>query len=548
MHRDEWGKWGMWGVMLVAMLALAGNAKAQHYEYRSIDGSGNNEGHPDWGKAGIELLRMAPAAYDDGYSSPHELDRKSPREISNIVVDQGTESIVNDRRMSDMVWQWGQFIDHDIDLTVEADPHELYDIPVPTGDPYFDPTYTGTQTIGMNRSIYNPNTGTGSGNPRQQMNGITAWIDGSNVYGSSEAVSDSLREHVDGLMKVSDSPHGDLLPEDNAGFFVSGDVRVNEQNYLTCMHTLWVREHNRIARRVERHHRNWSDEEIFQHARRQVIAHMQAITYNEFLPTLMGRRFLSRYRRYRRNVDPGINNEFSTAIYRFGHTLLSSELKRLDNRGDVIPEGNLELKNAFFNPQLIRDVGIDPYLMGLAKQECQELDAKLVGDVRNFLFGDPGQGGFDLASLNIQRGRDHGLPDYNTCRLYCGLEPVTAFDEISSDPEVQMALFQAYDGNVDKIDAWVGALCEDHLRGSSVGELIYCMMEDQFSRLRDCDRFWYEREFYGYELRLIENTRLSDIIRRNTELSHIPNNVFIVERERHGFDFDFDFDWFSNLP
>jgi hypothetical protein len=100
-----------------------------------------------------------------------------------------------------------------------------------------------------------------------------------------------------------------------------------------------------------------------------------------------------------------------------------------------------------------------------------------------------------------------------------------------------MALFDAYDGDVDKIDVWVGALCEDHLPGASVGELIFCVMEDQFSRLRDGDRFWYEREFYGYELRLIENTRLSDIIRRNTDLSKIPNNVFRVSGH-HGHDVD----------
>lgn len=535
MQRIEWKTYGLWGGVLVATLVLTGGVQADHYEYRSIDGNGNNKENPDWGKADIELLRMAPAAYDDGYSSPHEASRKSPREISNIVVDQAGESIVNDRRMSDMVWQWGQFLDHDIDLTVEADPHEPYPIPVPTGDPFFDPDYTGTKTIPLSRSIYNPSTGHSSGNPRQQMNGITTWIDGSNVYGSSDAVSDALREHVDGLMKVSDSPYGDLLPEDQGGFFMAGDIRSNEQAYLTAMHTLWVREHNRIARRLKRHHNDWDDERIFQHARRQVIAHMQAITYNEFLPTLMGKRAMGRYRHYRGDINPGINNEFSTAIYRLGHTLLSSQLLRLDKHGEVIPEGNLELKDAFFNPLLIKNYGIDPYLMGLAHQPCQELDAKLVGDVRNFLFGPPGAGGFDLASLNIQRGREHGLPDYNTCRLYCGLEPVTSFDEISSDHDVQMALFEAYDGNVDKIDAWVGALCEDHLRGSSVGELIYCVMEDQFSRLRDGDRFWYEREFYGYELRLIENTRLSDIIRRNTDLEHIPNNVFIVPRGRgHG--------------
>src|SRR5207249_8740239 len=122
-----------------------------------------------------------------------------------------------------------------------------------------------------------------------------------------------------------------------------------------------------------------------------------------------------------------------------------------------------------------------------------EVDNTIVNSVRNFLFGEPGQGGFDLASLNIQRGRDHGLPDYNTVRAAYGLRRVTAFSQITSNVDVQNKLRSLY-GNVNNIDLWVGALAEDHVAGSSTGPLIRAALKDQFTRLRDGDRFWYQNQ------------------------------------------------------
>src|SRR5262249_48594323 len=86
-------------------------------DYRSIDGTGNNLLNPDWGAAGIDLLRRAPAAYGDGISSLGGTNRPSPRYISDVIDAQGSVSILNARGMSDWVWQWGQFVDHDLDLT-----------------------------------------------------------------------------------------------------------------------------------------------------------------------------------------------------------------------------------------------------------------------------------------------------------------------------------------------------------------------------------------------------------------------------------------------
>jgi len=498
-------------------------------EVRTIDGTGNNPLDPELGSTQTAFIRLVNADYADGISEASGDDRPSAREVSNNIAAQST-SVTNDRFLTDFVWQWGQFLDHDIDLTAEADPHESLPIDVPTGDIYFDPTGSGQATIALSRSEYDPTTGTSSDNPRQQINSITAFIDGSMIYGSDETLAAALRTFEGGHLKTSEE---DLLPlegdiyegTEDSNFFVAGDVRANEQVGLTAMHTLFVREHNRLADEIAAANPELTDEEIYQQARAIVIAEIQAITFNEFLPALLGPDAIAPYQGYDPTVDPSIANEFATAAYRFGHSMLSSEILRLNNDGTPAEEGSLTLRGMFFNPQEILDHGIDSLLVGLASQQAQEIDNLLIDDVRNFLFGPPGAGGFDLASLNIQRGRDHGLADYNTTRAAYGLEPVASFDEISSNPDVVAALQATYD-SVDDIDLWVGGLAEDHVPGASMGELFRTILADQFTRLRDGDRFWYENLFTGRQLHAIEQTTLSEIITRNTEIDSLQENVF----------------------
>ena len=191
-------------------------------------------------------------AYQDGISEPAGAGRPSAREISNGVAAQ-TRSIPNVAKATDFVWQWGQFIDHDIDLTEGTEEPEPFNIPVPEGDPFFDPNSTGTQTISLNRSAFDPSTGTDPGNPRQQINQITAFLDGSMVSGSDELRARALRTN-DGTGRLKMSRKR-LLPFNTEGLpnaggpdpslFLAGDVRVNEQSGLTALHTLFVREHNR---------------------------------------------------------------------------------------------------------------------------------------------------------------------------------------------------------------------------------------------------------------------------------------------------------------
>lgn len=525
--------------VLVGSLPLAAQtAAAQPTRFpasiRSQDGSGNNPAHPEWGSAGATFRRRTAVAYENGTDSPAGADRPSAREISNALA-AATGARPNARGASDFLWNWGQFLDHDLDLTLSADPAEPFDIEIPAGDPFFDPQNTGTKTMTLSRSAFTTVNGV-----RQQTNAISAFIDASMIYGSSAERTQALRA-LDGTGRLK-AGAGNLLPfnedaipnfpTDSAVFFVAGDLRANEQVGLLALHSLFLREHNFWADRIRTDNPGLSDDQIFERARAIVAAEIQVITYNEFLPVLLGRGALRPYRGYRPQVDVAIENAFATAAYRLGHSMLSSTMLRLGANGRPIAAGNLSLASAFFNPSALSTVGVEPYLRGMAAQRAQEIDNQVVDAVRNFLFGPPGAGGFDLASLNIQRGRDHGLPGYNQVRADFGLRRVASFADITSDPVVQAKLASVYD-SPDQVDLWVGGLAEDHMQGAMVGPTFFTILRDQFERLRDGDRFWYESYLPADLLQMVRGQTLARIIRRNTTIGNeLQPNVFLVGRGR----------------
>ena len=523
------------------------------FEPAPIDGTGNNLGNPDYGVANAALLNAVPLDYTDGFSTPAGTDRPNPREISNTVSVQ-EEDIPDPRGLTDFIWAWGQFLDHDLGLTPELSAEEaeaqgrFINVPVPAGDPFLDPDGTGEVEIEIRDFVFIEGTGTDASNPRQLPNVITAFIDGSNIYGSDEERTNFLRSFEGGRL---DSSEGNLLlfndgtlendnptNQDPANLFVSGDARANENSVLTSLHTLMMREHNRLAEELATAHPDWTDEQLFQRARQINVAQMQAIVYNEYLPALLGNNPLPEYSGYDPTINPGINRIFSTAAFRLGHTQLSSEILRLDPSGEEIPEGNLTLSEVFFpGGMVLQDAGIDPILRGIAASNAQQVDVRAIEDVRSFLFGfGTNASARDLVAINIQRGRHNGIADYNTVREAFGLDRVTNFAEITSDADLQNSLEQLY-GSVDDIDAWIGMMAEDLLPGASVGETLFTVLQDQFLRLRDGDRFYYENVLTPEEINEIDRTRLSDIIVRNTDTEAIQDNVFFVA-DRFNFDVD----------
>ncbi len=550
---------------------------------RSIDGSGNNLANDQWGAVDSALLRVAETEFHSGAFYPGDGSGQTfyggpdsstfppnPREISNTLFDAHDELYPSRRRLSNMLWQWGQFLDHDITLVnTSSSPDDFAPIMMPPSDPM-------APLIPFQRSGFAEGTGTSATNPRQQVNGITSYIDASNVYGSDSLRQATLRDLGNGgRLKTS---AGEMLPFNTTGlpnagapdpsFFVAGDVRANEQSGLTAMHTLFVREHNRLAGLLAENNPSWNDEELFQTTRKIVGAELQTITYREFLPSLLGKRntrALSPYGYdYDDTLNAGITNEFAASIYRFGHSMLPEEMMMARMPGEE-PD-TLSMKDAFFNPSFLVSDGtgdtqhMDQILLGLSTTIAQEIDTKVTEGIRNFLFGAPGSGGMDLASLNIQRGRDHGMPSYNEMRLAYGLSPALSFRDITRDRSVQEKLKLLY-GTVHDIDSWVGGLAEDHFRGGSVGELMYTAIMDQFLALRDGDRYFYTGDPELMNNPAIEGVidltsiSLSEIISQNTSIPNVPRDVFVVGRGgvQSVFDgvnsvFDHLDDFFGNFP
>lgn len=512
----------------IATLAGVGMGVAAFAQDRTIDGSGNNLASPLMGCAGSNLTRgPVLAQYADGIGAP--MDRGNPRTISNMLSSQTAGGLGNSRNLSSWAWQWGQFIDHDFALVDEGS--ESMNIAIPAGDPVFDPANTGTAVMPFSRSACIE----GNNSPRQHANALTHWIDGSAVYGSDAGRAGALRAHVGGRLATS---AGNLLPMNtaalpNAGgpganMFVAGDVRANEQTGLIAVHTLMVREHNRLADQISAANPQMSDEDVYQRARKLVGAEIQAITYNEWLPALLGQHGLGSYSGYNPNVDASMNTAFSTAAFRIGHTMLNDQLVRYNADGSDFAGGHLNLAQQFFNPSSVMAPGaLDATFRGLARQQANEIDTQVIDGVRNLLFG--GTDGRDLVALNIQRGRDHGVADYNTLRQAYGLPAVLSFADITSDPALAAMLEAAY-GDVGNIDPWIGLFSEDHLPGASMGLTAAVMFNDQFARLRDGDRFFYlnDPSFTQGELAMLSNLRLSDLIRLNSGATDVQDHVFFA--------------------
>ncbi len=143
----------------------------------------------------------------------------------------------------------------------------------------------------------------------------------------------------------------------------------------------------------------------------------------------------------------------------------------------------------------------------------------------------PSRFGIDLACLNIQRGRDHGLPDYNTIRKFYTGSPVSRFSQISSDSAQAAGLKSLY-GNVNNIDPWIGMLSEDHVPNTSIGKTQYMVLKAQFEHLRDGDYYFYMNDPYlpATVKAIVTRTKFSDVVKRNTNLTILQDNLFFQDK------------------
>jgi peroxidase len=496
-------------------------------ENRTINGTGNHPNFSSIGSAGIPFIRRGDEQlYTQTYGNNFgailtDSQRTNARTISNGLAAQ-TTSIPNSRGLSNYLWAWGQFLDHDMSLTTTsngAGVNGTGNIALQPGDPL------GPNPIAMTRSNFVIDA------PREQINEVTSYIDGSQIYGSSASRAAALRTHGGTGAKLLTSANNLLpyntggLPNQNNGqtpanqLFLAGDIRANENLLLTSMQTVFMREHNRLVDLIAVQQPGLNAEAQYQLARKIVGAELQAITYKEFLPALLGSTAptVQGYS-YTVGEEATITNSFAHAAFRFGHSALTSNAALASTTG--VQTGTMTLgaisstpNTLTNNPTLMNDL-----LRGAAVQLSEEIDLKHVNAIRNVMFGPPGSGagGTDLFAIDVQRGRDHGLPDYNTLRDAYGLPKFTSFNQITSDTATRQSLASMYGNNINNIDAFVGGLAEDHVAGSSLGSLFQAIIKGQFERSRDADRLFYRGNAAGLYTNGVLNASISSLVNLNT--------------------------------
>ena len=473
--------------------------------HRNIDGSCNNLKKPLWGSANIRMRRFLAADYGDNTSSPFT-GASGRLPLARVVSTSfHPDEDIPSQVITNMVTQMGQFLDHDITLTPETELHdcchhphqpECFPLSVPSDDQFYSSLSPAKTCLEFTRSTAFCEEPTST---REQMNAITAFVDASNVYSAEEETSRLLRSFEAGRLKVKTSSEEELLPEVN-GVLMAGDERALDMPGLASMHTLWLREHNRLAGQINSFRPGWTDERIFQAARRILIAEMQNIVYGEYLPVVLGKDAMRKYRvelprfdfqwsRYDSSVDPSIHNSFATAAYRFGHSLIQGLIKMLSPT-TLIEEDQFQLRDHFFNPEKYLEDGgrgMEKLIAGLINQPAQTLDRFVTREVTDFLYRDFQNGtshGSDLVARNLQRGRDHGLPGYNKWRTFCGMEDIRSMRERPA--EISESNWRKISGlyqSPDDIELFVAGLAETKVPGGLTGKTFNCIKENFFNIL-----------------------------------------------------------------
>ncbi|XP_045922770.1 eosinophil peroxidase-like isoform X1 [Micropterus dolomieu] len=568
-------------------------------KYRTITSVCNNLNNPRLGASNTPFTRWLPAEYDDGISEPKGFRNQKinnfllplVRQVSNNILNTTDRGVINDTEYSLMLTFFGQFNDHDFTLTPSSPSIRSFSnglncgescensdpcipIPIPPGDPFLKsnpkgciPASRSAPACGTGYSAYNFG---GKPNVRENINSLTAFLDLSQVYGSEDKLAQFLRDlNTDsGLLRVnteftdngrellpfnplnvnSCANRGKITNDSNAKevpCFIAGDSRADENIALTSIHTLFLREHNRLARQLKKLNPQWDGETLYQEARKIMGAYTQVFMFRDYLPHILGADVvhtqLGPYPGYDPNVDPSIANVFATAAFRFAHLTIQPFIPRLDadyKEHSQFP--SVPLFTAFLTPwRVVFEGGIDPLIRGVinrpAKLNVQ--NPVMVDALRERLFQFVRKLALDLGSLNMQRGRDHGLPGYNAWRGFCGLSQPKNQEELAqvlNNNDLAHRLLQLY-GTPDNIDIWLGGVAEPLVPGSRVGPLFACLIAKQFQRLRQGDRLWYEKPgvFTLRQRAALSTATLTRIICDNTDITSVPRDPFNIVSKRN---------------
>ncbi|XP_055346390.1 peroxidase-like isoform X2 [Paramacrobiotus metropolitanus] len=551
--------------------------------YRTFDGTCNNLENPLKGTAGAPQRRMAPANYADGVSKPRDLSvvskaqgRAVPLPSSRRVSISLSKSVnLPNNRVTAMFNQWAQLIAHEIintpvekvpdpnnpqnsvtpkccDTTAACLHPACFPISIPPDDPFY--TQHGLHCLEFVRAQPAPREGCKIG-PRRPINLNTAYIDASNMYGSNKRDAKRLRAGRHGLLKINTSPIareqglimvpggknalGCVAPSPDMTCPDAGDLRINQHTGLVAIHSLLLREHNRIATFISKRRPELSDETVFQVTRKIMGAIMQHITYKEMIPLIVGPNIFNNPANglrleksgfcdcYDEDIDAGITVEFGAAAFRF-HTLLTDWLPVREPNGKFYP-----LYQHFSNAKMFYKPGvIDELLVNFPHDIPEKFDHEFGFIMQNQLFKPQDRPfGSDIMTLNLQRGKDTGTPTYAQMRSVCKLPPIRSFPELERvmAPEAARKLSTVYK-SVQDIDLFAGGVSENPVNGNGlVGPTFACIITEQFKRLKHGDRFWYENQgiFTPDQLREIRKTSMAALLCINSPTEAVQRQALL---------------------
>ncbi|XP_040062962.1 peroxidase [Ixodes scapularis] len=557
----------------------------KNLRYRTYDGSCNNLHAPCWGRAGESFGRLLKPAYADGLHQPRrgEYGRPlpNPRLVSLALAGGSWQTSDTEYTFhTDLLTHFGQLLAHDLTSsatftttqtvngkTTKAPPKccgkerpnaECSHIVIHHTDEFYP---AGHCMENVRSDCYNASrTSCAKNSPgpyREQINEVTSFIDASIVYGSSEEESKKLRsEDGKGAKMLMDKtslyiPKG-LLPRKSEGecfsympgcdkqCFRAGDNRASLTPVIASLQTLLVREHNHIADKLKK--KGWPNDKIYHVARKMISACLQVIAYKEYLPHVLGPEVVSRYRLqvptvhyyYNETLNPSLLNTYAAAANRLPHAVVGTKFEREGHKCFHTSRVSYDLNTMddFCKP---RTDPVRSLVVGAACKHLQHQDTVYSKEITRFLFSNPPNLlGKDLLSLDVDRGRDHGLPPYVHYRKLCGLRPVYSFDDFKKESKSYDAVnrLQAVYGNhFEDLDLVAGLALEKPVLGSFYGPTAVCIMGEQYYRLKYADRFWFEHlyhpgAFSKDQVRDILKVSMATLICRNTDVEFLQRNVF----------------------
>lgn len=438
------------------------------------------------------------------------------------------------RRVSHVTTFWGAFMKIDASQSLSPNSPVNLSIYIPADDNTYQSQFYSFLSPNITLNQPNLQVNRSSGSDFLGRNQGTPFLDASHIYGVTDATLQKIRDYGNkGKMKLDtngiseDYAFGYPPKDPTTGDYLLGYTPTKSRDVFSDMlYTVFLREHNRRCDELYAINRaNWDDEKYFQEARKWVIALIQKITFYEYVSILLGAP-LPTYTGYNPNLKPVIDSFFVTTAMRYGHSEVSDDYHIVDNNGYMTTTLKL---NQLQQPRLLEIYGVPTLASSLALQVQDEVDIFICDQMRYFMYKTDIM---DLASTDIFRSRDHGVLLYNDAREVFNLSRAKTWSDISSDPLTQQRLQDTY-GSVDLVEAFPGGLAEDHLNGSNLGPLFYASYADQWTKIRDFDRFWYESKESGFtqdEIDLIHNTTLAMVISRNIpNTANLPTNIWIVQ-------------------